>query len=88
MICVSVPSSYKVPIGLHKVGTGTGIKAGWLGNITGVGCNVMRLLIGQWPLLTVRPEAVAGDSNGVYVVAIVVRINEVGMYGQRHPQRY
>ena len=36
-----VLGSYKVPSGSRKTGTGTGKKAGWLGNGTGVGCNVM-----------------------------------------------
>ena len=85
---MSVLGSYKVPSGLRKTGTGTGRKAGWLGNGTGVGCNVMRLLLSKRLLLAVRPEAVSGDSNGVNVFAIVVRLNEVGLDGQRHPRRY
>ena len=48
----------------------------------------MQILIGKSPFLTVQPEAVVGDSNGVDVFAIVIRIDEVGMDGQRHPQRY
>ena len=55
--------------------TGTGRKAGWLGNGTGVGCKVMRRLIGKRPLLAVQSEAVAGDCNGVDVVAIVVLLD-------------
>ena len=74
--------SYKVLSGSRKTGTGTGRKAVWLGNGTGVGCNVMRLLLGKMLLLAVRPEAVAGDRNGVNVVAIVVWIDEVGLDGK------
>ena len=78
--------SDKVPIGSRKTGTGTGQI--WLGNGTGVGCNVMRLLLGKRPVLAVRPEAVAGDCNGVDVVAIVVWLDEVGLDGKCHPQRW
>ena len=88
MVCASLLGSYKMPSGLGKTGTGTGQKAGWLGNATGVGCNLMLFLLGKRPLLGVRPEAVAGYRNGVNVVAIVVRIDEVGLDGQRHPRRY
>ena len=55
---------------------------------TGVGCILMGLLFGKRPLLAVQPEAVAWDSNGVDVAAIVVRIDAVGMDGQRYPPRY
>ena len=60
---------------------------GWLGHGAGVGCNVMRILRGEGSLLAVRLEAVAGESNGVYVVTIVVRLDDMKMYGQRHYQR-
>ena len=88
MACASVLGSDKVPSGSRKKGTGTRRKAGWLGNGTGVGYNVMRLLIGKRLLQGVQSEAVAGDINGVGVVAIVVWLNEVGMDRQRNPQRY
>ena len=39
----------------------------------------MRLLIGNRPLLAVKLEAVAGESNGVDVVAIVARLDKVGL---------
>ena len=77
-----------MPSGSQKTGTGTGRKSGWLGNGTGVGCNVMRLLLGKRPLLAVRLYAVAGDSNGVDVVSIVVWIDEFGLDSQRQPRRY
>ena len=38
--------------------------------------------------MVVQPEAVEGDSNGVDVVAIVVRLDKVGMDEKMHPQRY
>ena len=79
MVCATVLGSYKVPSGSHKTGTGTGQKSGWLGNGTGVVCNVMRILLGKRPFLTVRPEAVAGDSNVVNVFDIVVWLDEVGL---------
>ena len=87
MVCVAVLGSDKVPSGLRTTGTGAGRKMGWLGHGTGVGCNVMRLLLDKRPLLAVRPEAVAGDSNGVNVVAIVVRLDAVRLDRQRHRRR-
>ena len=80
--------SNKVPSGLRKKGTGTGRKAGWMGNGTGVGCNVMRPLISKRPFMAVQKEEVAVDTKGVDVVAIVVRLDEVGLDGKRHPWRY
>ena len=73
---------------MRKTGTGTRLKAGWLGNVTGFGWNVMRLLISKRLLLVVRPEAVARDSNGVDGVSILVRLNEVWLDRQRHFWRY
>ena len=48
----------------------------------------MQLLIGKRPLLVVQLEAVAGDRNGVDVVAIVVWLDVIGLDSQRHPRRY
>ena len=87
MVCAGVIGSDKVPSGSRITGTGAGEKTGWLGHGAGFGCNVMRLLRGKGSLLTVRPEAVAGDSNGVDVVAIVVRLYGIKMDGQRHCRR-
>ena len=80
--------SDKVPSGSRKTGTVTGRKAGWLGNGTGVGYNVMRLLLGKRPFLSVRPEEVEGGINGVDIVAIIVWLDEVGLDEQRYPWRY
>ena len=55
MVCALVLGSDKVPSGSHKMGTETVQKAGSLGNGTGVGCNVMRPLIGKRPFLAVQP---------------------------------
>ena len=82
-----VLGSNKVPSGLRKTGTGTRRKAGWTGNSTDVGCNVMQILLGKRPLLVVQPETVAGDRNGIAIIAIVVRLDEIGMDGKRHHQR-
>ena len=54
---------------------------------TGVGCILMGLLFGKRPLLVVQPETVAGDRNGIAIIAIVVRLDEIGMDGKRHHQR-
>ena len=86
MVCAEVLSSNEVPSGSRITGAGAGRKTGWLGHGAGVGCNVMRLLHGKGVLLAVRLEAVAGNSNGVNVVTIVVRIDDMKMYGQRHCQ--
>ena len=80
-------SSDEVPSGSLIMRAGSMRKTGWLGNGSGVGCNVMRLLRGKGLFLAVRPEAVSGDSNGVNVFTIVVRLNDMKMYGQRHCQR-
>ena len=39
----------------------------------------MRLLCGKGLLLAVQPETVAGDSNGVDAVTIVVRLDDMNM---------
>ena len=77
MVCAAVLGSDKVPSGLLITGTGAGRKMGWLGHDAGVGCNVIRLLRGKGSLLAVRPEAVAGDSNGVNVFTIGVRLDDM-----------
>ena len=59
MVCGLVLGSDKVLSGSRKTGTGTGQI--WMHNGTGVGCNVMQLLLGKRPVLVVRPEAVVGD---------------------------
>ena len=87
VVCTAVLSSDEVPSGLRITGAGAGRKTGWLGHGASVCCNVMRLLRGKGLVLAVRPEAVAGDSNGVDVVIIVVRIDDMNMYGQRHCRR-
>ena len=45
------------------------------------------LLLGKGSLLAVRLEAVAGDSNGAYVVTIVVWLDDMKMDGQEHCRR-
>ena len=85
MVFALVLGSYKVPSGSRKAVIVTRQNAGWLGNGTGVGCNLMRLLLGKRSFLVVRPEAVAGYSNRVNVVTIVVQLDEVGLDRQRHP---
>ena len=87
MVCAVVLSSDKVPSGSRKKGNGAVRKTGWLGHGAGFGCIVMRLLQGKGSLLVVRPEAVAGDSNSVNVVTIVVQLNDMKMYGQRTYRR-
>ena len=79
MVYAVVLSSVEVPSGLRTTGTGARIKTGWLGHGAGVVYNVMRLLRGKGSLLAVELKAVAGDSNGVAVVNIVVRINVMNM---------
>ena len=86
-MCVVVLSSDEVPGGSHITGAGARRKTGWLGHGASVGCNVMRILRGKGLLLAVRTEAVAGDSNGVNGVAIVVHLDEMKMYGQIHCRR-
>ena len=44
----------------------------------------MRLMRGKGLLLAVRPEAVAEDSNGVDVVTIAVRLDDMKVVGLRH----
>ena len=63
MVCASALGSYKVPSGSRKMGTGIGIKAGWLGNGTGVVSNAIRLLLGKRALLAVWLEAVEGGQQ-------------------------
>ena len=87
MVCVAVLSSNEVPSGLRITGASAGRKTGWLGHGTGVFCNIMPLLCSKGLLLAVQPEAVVGDSNGVNVVTIVVRIDDMKIYGQRHCRR-
>ena len=87
MVCAAVLGSNKVPSGLRITGTGARRKTGWLGHGNGVGCNIMRLLRGKGFVMAVRPEAVAGESNGVDVVTIVVRLYDMRMDGQRHCRR-
>ena len=81
MVCVAVLGSNKVPSGSHITGTGARRKTGWLGNGAGLGCNVMRLLRGKGSLLTMQPQSVAGNSNGIGVVTIVVRLDDMRMDG-------
>ena len=87
MVCAAVLSSKEVLSGSGISGAGSRRKTGWPGHGAGVGCNVMRLLRGKGSLLAVRPEAVAWESNGVYVVTIVVRLDDMKIYGQRHCRR-
>ena len=87
MVYAEVLSSDEVPSGSCITGSGATRKTWWLGHGAGVGCNVMRLLRGKGQLLVVRPEAVAGGSNSVNVVTIVVRLDDMKMYGQIHFRR-
>ena len=48
----------------------------------------MCILIGKRTVLAVQQKAVAGNCNGVNIVAIVVWLNEVGQDGKRHPLAY
>ena len=72
---------------MRITGAGARRKTGWLGHGAGVGCNVMQILRGKGLLLAVRPEAVAGDSNGVDVVTIVVTIDDMKIDRHRHSWR-
>ena len=87
MVCAAVLGSNKVPSRSRITGTGAGIKTGWLGHGAGVSYNVMRLLSSKRSLLSVQLDAVAGDSNGVDVVTIVVRIDDMRVDRQRHHRR-
>ena len=87
VVFAAVLSSDEVLSGSRITGVGAKRKTGWLGHGDGVGCNVMRLLRSKELLLGVRPEAVSGDSNGVNVVTIVVRLYDMKLYGQRHCRR-
>ena len=87
VVCAAVLSSNEVPSGSRITGASARRKMGWLGHGAGVCCNIMRLLRGKGLLLAVRPEAVAGDSNGVDVVTIVVRLDDMKMDRQRHCRR-
>ena len=73
-----------MPSGSLITGAGARRKTGWLGHGAGVCCNIVRLLRGKGLLLAVRPEAVAGDSDGVDVVIIVFRLDDMKMDRQRH----
>ena len=84
VVCAAVLRSNEVLIGLGISGAGSRRKMGWLVHGAGVGCNVMRLLRIKGLLLVVRPEAVAGDSNDVNFVTIVVRLDDMKMDIQRH----
>ena len=84
VVCVAMLGKDKVLSGSRITRTDFREKTGWLGHGTGVGCNVMRLLLGKWSFLAVRQEVVAGGSNGVDVVTIVVRLDDMRMDGQRH----
>ena len=53
VVCAAVLGSDNVPSGSRITGNGAGRKTGWLGHGTGVGCNVMRLLLGKRQLLAV-----------------------------------
>ena len=79
--------SDEVPSGSRIMRAGARIKTGCLGHGAGVGCNVMRILRGKGLLLAVQPEAIVGDNNGVDVVTIVVQLDDMKMYGQRHCRR-
>ena len=87
VVCAAVLSSNEVLSGLCISGAGSRRKTGWLGHGTGVFCNIMLLLRGKGLLLAVRPEAIAWDSNGVDVVAILVRLDDMNMDRQRHCRR-
>ena len=87
MVGVAVLGSNKGPSDSLITGTGAVRKTGWLGHGAVVGCNIMWLLRGKGLLLAVQPEAVAGDSNGVNVVTILVHLDEMRMDGQRHRWR-
>ena len=87
IVCAAVLSKNEVPSGSRITGAGARRKTGWLGHGAGVGCNVMQILRGKGLLLAVRTEAVAGDSNGVDVVTIVVQLDDMKVYGQRHCRR-
>ena len=87
MVCAAVLGSDQVPNGSRITGTGARRKTGWMGHGAGVVCNVMRLLIDKGSLMAVRPEAVAGGSNGLNVVTIVFRLDDTRMDGQRHRWR-
>ena len=66
VVCAEVLSSNDVLSCLGILGAGSRRKTGRLGHGAGVRCNIMRLLRSKMLLLAVRPEAVAGDSIGVY----------------------
>ena len=84
VVCAAVLSSNEVLSGSRISGAGARRKTGWLGHGAGVYCNIMRLLRGKRLFLAVRPEAVAGESNGIDVVTIVVRLDDMNMDRQRH----
>ena len=87
MVCAAVLSSDEVTSGSRITGAGARRKTGWLGHGAGVCCNIMRLLRGKKLVLAVRPEAVAGESTGVDVVTIVVRLDDMKMDRQRQCRR-
>ena len=87
VVCAAVLSSDEVLSGSRIPGAGARRKTGWLGHGAGVCCNIMRLLRGKGLLLAVRPEEVAGESNGIDFFTIVVRLNDMNMDRQRHCRR-
>ena len=80
VVCVALLSSDEVLSGLRIPGAGARRKTGWMGHVSGVCCNIMRLLHGKGLLLAMRTEAVAGDSSGVDFVTVVFRINDMQMH--------
>ena len=87
MVCAAVLSSNEVLSGLDISGAGSRRKTGCLGHGASVCCNIMRLLRGKGFLLAVIPEAVAGDSSGVYFFTLLVRLAYMQMHRRRHCQR-
>ena len=87
MVFVAVISIDEVLSGTRITEAGARRKTGWLGHGAGVDCNAMRLLRYKRLFLVVQPEAVAGDSDGVDVVLIVFRLDDMKMDRQRHGWR-
>ena len=87
MVFVAVLSSNEVVSGSGISGSGSRRKTGWLGHGAGVCCNIMRLLRGKGLVLVVLPEAVAGDSSGIYFFTVVVLLDDIQMHRRRHCQR-
>ena len=87
VVCAAVLSSNEVPSGSRITGAGARRKMGWLGHGAGVCCNIMWLLRGKGLLLAMQLEAVAGDINVVYIITIVVQLDDMKMDRQRHCRR-